>query len=172
MSDEPGVSEKKMSGGLAFLTAGHMTVGVLGDDLMARIDPETTDAALAEPGVRPFDMTGRPVRGWVLVAGDGLTDQELQRWIVRPAATSERSRPSRARAPRSVRIPKGPQPSRAPRMGRNFTCASASSATGSEPATIPQPANSRAVRPETWAHRRAMPHSPLPSASTQPTGPA
>jgi TfoX/Sxy family transcriptional regulator of competence genes len=83
MRDEPGVSEKAMFGGLAFLTAGNMTVGVHGDDLIARIDPQTTDAALAEPGVRPFDMTGRPMRGWVLVAGDGLTDQELQRWIVR-----------------------------------------------------------------------------------------
>ena len=83
MTDEPGVSEKKMFGGLAFLTAGNMTVGVHGDDLIARIDPETMDAALAEPGVRPFDMTGRPMRGWVLVVGDGLTDQELQRWIAR-----------------------------------------------------------------------------------------
>jgi hypothetical protein len=83
MRDEPGVSEKTMFGGLAFLTAGNMTVGVHGDDLIARIDPETTDDALAEPGVRPFDMTGRPMRGWVLVAGDGLTDQELQRWIER-----------------------------------------------------------------------------------------
>jgi TfoX/Sxy family transcriptional regulator of competence genes len=83
MTDEPALSEKKMFGGLAFLTAGNMTVGVHGDDLIARIDPQTTDAALAEPGVRPFDMTGRPMRGWVLVAGDGLTDQELERWIVR-----------------------------------------------------------------------------------------
>jgi TfoX/Sxy family transcriptional regulator of competence genes len=83
MTDGPGVSEKKMFGGLAFLTAGNMTVGVHGDNLIARIDPETMDAALAEPGVRPFAMTGRPMRGWVLVDGDGLTDQELQRWIVR-----------------------------------------------------------------------------------------
>jgi len=52
MTDAPGVSEKTMSGGLAFLTAGNMTVGVHGDDLIARIDPETMDAALAEPGVR------------------------------------------------------------------------------------------------------------------------
>ena len=83
MTDAPGVSEKTMFGGLAFLTAGNMTVGVHGAELIARIDPETMDAALAEPGVRPFDMTGRPMRGWILVAGDGLTDQELQRWIVR-----------------------------------------------------------------------------------------
>ena len=83
MTDAPGVSEKTMFGGLAFLTAGNMTVGVHGDDLIARIDPETMDAALAEPGVRPFDMTGRPMRGWVLVASGGLTDQELERWIAR-----------------------------------------------------------------------------------------
>jgi hypothetical protein len=83
MMDEPGVSEKKMFGGLAFLTAGNMTVGVHGDNLIARIDPKAMDAALAEPGVRPFDMTGRPMRGWVLVASDGLTDQELERWITR-----------------------------------------------------------------------------------------
>jgi TfoX/Sxy family transcriptional regulator of competence genes len=83
MADEPGVSEKKMFGGLAFLTAGNMTVGVHGDDLIARIDPGTMDAALAEPGVRPFDMTGRPMKGWILVASDGLTDQELERWIGR-----------------------------------------------------------------------------------------
>jgi TfoX/Sxy family transcriptional regulator of competence genes len=83
MMSEPGVSEKKMFGGLAFLTAGNMTVGVQGDDLIARIDPETMDAALAEPGVRPFDMTGRPMKGWILVASDGLTDEELERWIAR-----------------------------------------------------------------------------------------
>jgi len=83
MGDEPGVSEKKMFGGLAFLTAGNMTVGVHGDDLIARIDPETMDAALAEQGVRPFDMTGRPMRGWVLVAGGLLSDRELDRWIAR-----------------------------------------------------------------------------------------
>jgi TfoX/Sxy family transcriptional regulator of competence genes len=83
MVNEPGVSEKKMFGGLAFLTAGNMTVGVNGDDLIARIDPETMDAALAQPGVRPFDMTGRPMKGWVLVAGDGLSDEELERWIAR-----------------------------------------------------------------------------------------
>jgi TfoX/Sxy family transcriptional regulator of competence genes len=83
MQDEPGVSEKKMFGGLAFLTAGNMTVGVHGDDLIARIDPEAMHDALAEPGVRPFDMTGRPMRGWILVAGHSLADDELGRWIGR-----------------------------------------------------------------------------------------
>jgi TfoX/Sxy family transcriptional regulator of competence genes len=81
MTAVAGVSEKKMFGGLAFLTSGNMTVGVQGDDLIARIDPDGMDAALAEPGVRPFDMTGRPMRGWILVASDGLSDDDLERWI-------------------------------------------------------------------------------------------
>jgi TfoX/Sxy family transcriptional regulator of competence genes len=81
MAAVAGASEKKMFGGLAFLTSGNMTVGVQGDDLIARIDPDGMDAALAEPGVRPFDMTGRPMRGWILVASDGLSDDDLERWI-------------------------------------------------------------------------------------------
>jgi hypothetical protein len=78
-----GVSEKKMFGGLTFLTFGNMTVGVHGDDLIARIDPVATDAALTETGVRPFDITGRPMRGWVMVAGEELDDDALERWIER-----------------------------------------------------------------------------------------
>jgi TfoX/Sxy family transcriptional regulator of competence genes len=76
-----GVSEKKMFGGLAFLTDGNMTVGVHGDDLIARIAPDDTAAALDRAGVRPFDITGRPMRGWVLVAGEVLDDGELDGWI-------------------------------------------------------------------------------------------
>ena len=81
MRDAVGVTEKKMFGGLAFLTYGNMTVGVHGDDLIARIDPATMDSALGEPGARVFDMTGRPMRGWVLVAGEALDDDALERWI-------------------------------------------------------------------------------------------
>jgi TfoX/Sxy family transcriptional regulator of competence genes len=77
-----GVSEKKMFGGIAFLTYGNMTVGVYRDGLIVRIDPATMDAVLAaEPGVRPFDMGGRPMRGWVLVASEALSDDHLERWI-------------------------------------------------------------------------------------------
>jgi hypothetical protein len=81
LRDRTGVAEKKMFGGLAFLTHGNMTVGVHGDDLIARISPEATDAALAQPGVRPFDITGRPMRGWVLVAGEHLDDDALDQWL-------------------------------------------------------------------------------------------
>ena len=78
-----GVREKRMFGGLAFLTDGNMTVGVHGDDLIVRLAPGDTDTALAEPGVRPFDITGRPMRGWILVAGEVLDDGVLDGWIAR-----------------------------------------------------------------------------------------
>lgn len=81
LGDVAAVTEKKMFGGIAFLASGNMTVGVYGDDLIARIGPDDTEAALAEPGVRLFDMTGRPMRGWVLVAGEVLDDDVLERWI-------------------------------------------------------------------------------------------
>src|SRR5918911_3506551 len=75
--DEAGVHEKRMFGGLAFLTDGNMTVGVHGDDLIVRLAPGDTNSALTEPGVRPFDITGRPMRGWILVAGEVLDDDVL-----------------------------------------------------------------------------------------------
>ena len=78
-----GVHEKKMFGGLAFLTDGTMTVGVHNDDLIVRIAPDDTPAALTEPGVRPFDITGRPMRGWILVAGEALDEDVLDRWVER-----------------------------------------------------------------------------------------
>jgi len=75
------VTEKKMFGGLAFLDHGNMTVGVIGDDMIARIGPDNTDAALARPGARLFDFTGRPMKGWVVVAGEELDDEPLAGWI-------------------------------------------------------------------------------------------
>jgi len=76
-----GVTEKRMFGGLAFLTHGNMTVGVRGDDLIVRIRPDATDAALTQPGVGPFIPAGRPMRGWILVAGGQLDDDVLDRWV-------------------------------------------------------------------------------------------
>lgn len=79
---DPGMAEKRMFGGLAFLYQGNMAVSVTGDDLMVRVGPDATDAALARPGARLFDMTGRPMRGWVLVAGAAVTEDEaLGSWI-------------------------------------------------------------------------------------------
>jgi hypothetical protein len=76
-----GVSEKKMFGGLAFMTGGHLTVGVYGDGLIARIGAQDMAAAAAEPGVRPFDMTGRPMRGIVVIDSAVLDGKAIDRWI-------------------------------------------------------------------------------------------
>ncbi|MEV5910980.1 TfoX/Sxy family protein [Streptomyces chartreusis] len=76
------ITEKRMFGGIAFLVHGNMAVGVSGDDLMVRVGPDGTEAALARPGTRIFDMTGRPMKGWILVAGDALAeDYVLGAWI-------------------------------------------------------------------------------------------
>ncbi|MGF0174324.1 TfoX/Sxy family protein [Streptomyces sp. Marseille-Q5077] len=78
---DPEISEKRMFGGLAFLCRGNMAVGVTGDDLMVRVGPDATDAALARPGARIFDMTGRPMRGWVVVDGTAVAEDEaLAAW--------------------------------------------------------------------------------------------
>lgn len=62
-----GLQEKRMFGGVAFMVGGNMAVGISGTDLMVRIDPAESGAALEQPGVRVFDMTGRPMKGWLLV---------------------------------------------------------------------------------------------------------
>ena len=82
LATDPGVTEKRMFSGIAFLHQGNMAVGVTGDELMVRVGPDATDAALARPGARVFDMTGRPMRGWVVVAGSAVTEDEaLGAWI-------------------------------------------------------------------------------------------
>lgn len=84
LCDEPGISEKKMFGGLAFLSRGYMFVGIAGDALMARVGPAYYDEALARPHVRVMDFTGRPMRGYVFVDAPGIeTDAALFDWIRR-----------------------------------------------------------------------------------------
>ena len=77
------ITEKKMFGGLAFLSGGHMFVGIVGDTLMARIGPERYAEALRQPHVREMDFTGRPMKGYVFVDPPGIErDDDLERWIV------------------------------------------------------------------------------------------
>ena len=79
-----GLSEKKMFGGLAFLLHGNMSCGIHGNELIVRIDPAKTESALAEPGARIFDMTGRPMKGWLLVDAAGLEGETaLGKWVRR-----------------------------------------------------------------------------------------
>jgi len=86
----PGITEKKMFGGIAFMVDGNMACGVSKDNLMVRISPDATDAALAQPNVRLFDMTGRPMKGWVLVEPAGIeADDDLKRWIAQGVAFAQ-----------------------------------------------------------------------------------
>ncbi|WP_149180019.1 TfoX/Sxy family protein [Streptomyces sp. TRM49041] len=90
LGDHPAVGEKRMFGGLAFLHEGNMAVGVIGDELVVRVGPDATGTALARPGARPFDFTGRPMRGWVVVAASAVAeDTDLDAWIDEGVAYAE-----------------------------------------------------------------------------------
>src|SRR6516165_5043036 len=79
-----GVEEKKMFGGVGFLLHGNMLVGVWKDSLIVRLGPDEGDLALLEPHVREFDITGRVMKGWVLVAPPGVEEVgQVQAWILR-----------------------------------------------------------------------------------------
>ena len=93
----PGVTEQRMFGGLAFLAGGNMAVAVSGKGgLMVRVEPEETDALLAEPGAGPFEMRGRPLDGWLRVEADAVQgERELAAWVERGLAYA-RSLPAKA----------------------------------------------------------------------------
>jgi TfoX/Sxy family transcriptional regulator of competence genes len=77
-----GVTEKKMFGGVGFLLHGNMCVGVWKTSLIARLGPEQAEAALEESHVVEFDITGRPMKGWVMIEPDGLeSDQQVRDWV-------------------------------------------------------------------------------------------
>jgi hypothetical protein len=79
-----GVEERMMFGGVAFLVRGNMCVGVHKDALVARIAPDEADEALEIPFAKPFDITGRPMQGWIMVEPPGLkTKQMLAVWVDR-----------------------------------------------------------------------------------------
>jgi TfoX/Sxy family transcriptional regulator of competence genes len=83
LGEEAGLTEQRMFGGLAFLLNGHMSVAVSSrGGLMVRVQPDATDAALSRPHASPFEMAGRPVRGWIRVSAEGLKGKrELSRWV-------------------------------------------------------------------------------------------
>lgn len=74
--------EKKMFGGVGFLLNGNMACGVNKDNLIVRIDPERQDALLRKPHTKLFDLTGKPMKGWLLVGAEGFkTEKQLGAWI-------------------------------------------------------------------------------------------
>lgn len=73
-----GLEEAPMFGGVAFLLRRKVVAGVLGGEAMVRLGDEGAAAALAQPGVRPMDFTGRPLRGFVFLGGEALADESLR----------------------------------------------------------------------------------------------
>jgi TfoX/Sxy family transcriptional regulator of competence genes len=81
--DRPGITERAMFGGLAFLVDGKMFVGILNSSLMARVGPERHEDALAMPNVRAMDFTGRPMKGYVYIDPPAMAaDQDLRAWVL------------------------------------------------------------------------------------------
>jgi len=87
LGPRPGVTERKMFGGTAFLLNGNMCCGVTKDgDIVLRIGAEAYDDALKQPDVRECDFTGHPLRGMVMLDANALhTRGRLKRWVWRAA---------------------------------------------------------------------------------------
>lgn len=82
VSRRKGFSEKKMFGGIGFLLNGNMCIGVWKEFLILRLGPARYDEALAEPYVKEFDITGKAMRGWVMVESEGVENEAaLKSWV-------------------------------------------------------------------------------------------
>jgi TfoX/Sxy family transcriptional regulator of competence genes len=90
--------EKRMMGGLTFMVDDKMCVGILKDDLMARIDPALYDEALKRKGCRQMDFTGKPMRGFVLISPEGTDlEKDFHYWIDLALEFNPRARSSKKR---------------------------------------------------------------------------
>ena len=86
LSAQPGVSERKMFGGIAFMVRGNMCCGVVKHELMVRVGPDQYDKLLGRPGARPMDFTGRPMKGMLYVdAKTCAKGRSLAAWVARGA---------------------------------------------------------------------------------------
>ena len=84
LGEREGLIAKEMFGGVGYMLNGNMSCGVNGSDLIVRVGPDQYEQALSQTHVREFDMTGRPMRGWVVVEPAGIqTEDDLRSWIER-----------------------------------------------------------------------------------------
>ena len=88
VGEEPGVTERRMFGGLAFLVGGNMAVAASGQGgALVRVDPAESDELVATTAARPMEMRGREMAGWLrLESADAATDDELSPWVARGVA--------------------------------------------------------------------------------------
>jgi hypothetical protein len=85
IATEPGLTEKRMFGGLSFLIDGHMSVSVSGQGgLLLRCDPAETEELRSKPHAGPFEMRGKEMDGWLRVEPEGVASKrQLERWVAR-----------------------------------------------------------------------------------------
>ncbi|CAN5119709.1 hypothetical protein BH11PLA2_BH11PLA2_16800 [soil metagenome] len=77
-----GINETKMFGGVGFLLNGNVLVGVWKDSMIVQLGPKAGEDALLERHVRVFDITGKAVKGWVIVELEGVgLDEEVKGWV-------------------------------------------------------------------------------------------
>ncbi len=82
LNEQKRLGEREMFGGITFMLHGKMCCGVVGDELVVRVGPESYDEALSQPHTRPMDFTGRPLKGFVFVGpGGNKTDEDLAKWV-------------------------------------------------------------------------------------------
>ncbi len=78
----PKLVDKKMFGGIGFMVQGNLACGVIDDRLIVRVGKEAYEEVLTKPGVGLFDITGRPMSGWVMVEAEALeSDAALAGWV-------------------------------------------------------------------------------------------
>ena len=75
------IGRKNMFGGVCYLLNGNMVGGVYKDYLILRLGGQGASEALEQPFVRPFDITGRPMKGWVMVDEQGFQGKDLDTWL-------------------------------------------------------------------------------------------
>jgi TfoX/Sxy family transcriptional regulator of competence genes len=82
LAEHGDLDERKIFGGIAFMVKGHMCCGVINEDLVLRLGPEGAAEALDDAHVRPMDFTGRPMKGYVYVAKEGVrTEAKIRKRI-------------------------------------------------------------------------------------------
>lgn len=82
VEDWPGISQKKMFGGIGFLLNGNMCLGVYKDYLILRVGTDVAESLISEEYVKPFDITGQVMKGWVMVESEGYkSDRNMQRFV-------------------------------------------------------------------------------------------
>jgi len=103
LGERPDLTERKMFGGLAFMSGGNMFCGVVGSELMVRTGKEAFQESLLKPGARPMDFTGRPMTGMLFVGSPGIDgDDNLRSWVEQ-AYGYARTLPAKGPAARSRR---------------------------------------------------------------------